>query len=425
MNAFPSTLKMEDHRPQLPKKTQDLFERAVQVIPGGIYGHNSPANTIPGIAPYFAKRAEGCRYWDVDGREYIDFLCSYGPIVLGHNNKEVNAAADEQRNAGDCFNHPSERFVELAEYLVGAVDFADWAIFGKNGSDMVNWAIKIAREYTGRKKVLYIDGAYHGSGYWCPTRGPSGSIPEDNVHSHTFLWNDIHSVHKLVNQHKGQIAAIITTPYHHPGGADSVLPAEGFLQEIENVCKNKGIVFILDDIRAGFRLHHGGSHQAFNFTPDISCFCKAIANGYPLSAAVGRDEFKQAASKVFMTGSYWFSAMPMAAALTCLHILKRDNVVEHLQAMGKRLTRGLENAAAKYGLRVTCSGPSALPYMSFAEETNLMRMQAFCSYCMENGVFFHPQHNWFINAAHQESDIDEAINIADNAFKKVANKVPA
>ena len=132
------------------------------------------------------------------------------------------------------------------------------------------------------------------------------------------------------------------------------------------------VVFILDDIRAGFRLHHGGSHQAFNFTPDISCFCKAIANGYPLSAAVGRDEFKQAASKVFMTGSYWFSAMPMAAALTCLHILKRDNVVEHLQAMGKRLTQGLENTAAKYGLQVTCSGPPALPYMSFAEETNFI-----------------------------------------------------
>lgn len=416
---------MKIHKPQLPNKTQKLFARAVQVIPGGIYGHNSPANTIPGIAPYFAKRAEGCRYWDVDGREYIDFLSSYGPIVLGHNNKEVNQAADEQRKAGDCFNHPSERFVELAEYLVDAIDFADWAIFGKNGSDVVNWAIKTAREYTGRKKVIYIDGAYHGNGNWCPSRSPSGFITEDYIHSHTFLWNDINSIHTLVNRFKGQIAAIITTPYHHPGGSDSVLPLEGFLKEIEKTCKNNGIVFILDDIRAGFRLNHGGSHQVFNFTPDISCYCKAIANGYPLSAAVGRDEFKQAASKVFMTGSYWFSATPMAAALTCLQILKRDNVVEHLQVMGKRLTQGLEKAAARYGLQIYCSGPPALPYLSFAKESNLMMMQVFCRYCMENGVFFHPHHNWFINAAHHKSDIDEAINIADYAFKKIADKVPA
>ncbi len=411
---------METKAPKLAKNTQKLFERAVQVIPGGIYGHNSPANTVPGIAPYFAARADGCRYWDIDGREYIDFLCSYGPIILGHNNAEVCAAADEQSKAGDCFNHPSERFVELAEYLVDTIDFADWAVFGKNGSDMIHWATKIAREYTGRKKVLTVEGAYHGTASWCSQRVTSGSIEEDHVHTHTYKWNDLKSFHDLITQHKDQIAAVFTTPYHHPGAADSLLPAEGYLKEIENTCRSESIVLILDDIRAGFRLHHGGSHRVFDFTPDIACYCKAIANGYPLSAALGREDIKQAASKVFMTGSYWFSAVPMAAALTCLHILKRDKVVEHLENMGRRLTQGLENAAAKHGIEVKCSGPPALPYMRFYGESYLMRMQKFSGYCMENGVFFHPHHNWFVNAAHQESDIDAAICMADDAFIKVA-----
>ena len=140
-----------------------LFERAARVIPGGITGHCHPAATIPLDSPYYAVRSEGCRYWDADGNSYLDFLCGYGPNVLGAHHPEVEEAADRQRAQGDCFNHPTPVVIDLAERLVSLVDFAAWAVFGKNGSDMTTWALQVAREHTGRKKILMVNGAYHGS----------------------------------------------------------------------------------------------------------------------------------------------------------------------------------------------------------------------------------------------------------------------
>ena len=170
-------------------KSMALFERARRVIPAGIYGHTTPAQLVPTEFPYYAARAEGCRYWDADGREYLDFLCSYGPIVLGYRHPEVEEAAERQRREGDCFNHPTALMVELAERLVSLVDFAAWCVFGKNGSDMTTWAVQVAREFTGRKKVLRARQSYHGSHAWC-TPGHGGLIEEDRMHVHDFVWND-------------------------------------------------------------------------------------------------------------------------------------------------------------------------------------------------------------------------------------------
>ncbi|HWF17709.1 MAG TPA: aminotransferase class III-fold pyridoxal phosphate-dependent enzyme, partial [Verrucomicrobiae bacterium] len=168
--------------PHFPK-SMEWFERASRVIPCGIYGHAAPAAAVPLEFPYYAARAEGCRYWDVDGREYLDFLCSYGPVVLGHHHPEVEEAAERQRKLGDCFNHPTPVMVELCERLVELVDFADWAVLGKNGSDMTTWAVQLAREFTGRKKILRARQSYHGSHPWC-TPGHGGLIEEDRIHVH-------------------------------------------------------------------------------------------------------------------------------------------------------------------------------------------------------------------------------------------------
>jgi glutamate-1-semialdehyde 2,1-aminomutase len=404
-------------QPLFPK-SMELFDRARRVIPAGIYGHATPAQTVPLEFPYYAARAEGCRYWDVDGREYLDFLCGYGPVVLGYQHPEVEEAADRQRRLGDCFNHPTALMVDLAERLVELVDFADWAVFGKNGSDMTTWAVQTAREFTGRKKVLRARQSYHGSHSWC-TPGHGGLIAEDRVHVHEFVWNDLNTVHDLIKQHPNQIAALITTPFAHPPFADSELPAPGFLAGIQDICRKQGIVFILDDIRGGFRLDMGGSHRYFGFEPDLICFSKALGNGYPISATLGRRELQLAASRVFLTGSFWYNAVPMAAALTCLRVLERDKAIPHMLQMGQLLLDGLQSRAAQHGLQVRTSGPPSLPYMTFRNEKNLFRQQRFCAEAVQRGVFLHPHHNWFISAALRPADIEQALTVADAAFAVV------
>jgi len=315
-------------------KSIELFDRATRIIPAGIYGHESPAITVPGSFPYYGVRAEGCRYWDVDGNEFIDYMCAYGPMVLGYGHPKVEEAVQKQRALANCLNHPAPVMVELAEYLVDLVGVADWAVFAKNGSDLTTWAIQAAREFTGRPKIVKIKGAYHGAHAWC-TPGHGGLIPEDRTHIHAIDWNDLEALRALVAEHKGKIAGFIATPYHHPAFADSVLPADGYWKGVEELCRAEGIVLILDDVRAGFRLHMEGSHAYFGFEPDLVVFCKAIGNGYPISACVGREALKNAASKVFLTGSYWNSAVPMVAALATLEELKATGGVEKMLTTGR------------------------------------------------------------------------------------------
>jgi len=408
---------MSDHYAE----SMRLFERAARVAPGGVYGHMSPAACLPGASPYFAARAEGCRYWDVDGREYIDFMCAYGPVVLGYQHPEVEEAAAKQRESGNAFNHPTERFVELVERLVGGVDFAAWGVLAKNGGDVTTWAIQVAREHTKRKKILRLRGSYHGVDPWC-TPGHGGLIDEDREHIHTFAWNDLTAFEGLIERHRGEIAGVIITPYHHPVFADQAFAREGFLETLEKICREEKIVLILDDIRGGFRLHPGGSHRLFDFTPDLICFCKALANGYPISAALGREELRVAASKVFLTGSYWNSAVPMAAALKTLEVLERDHVPAKLKQLGERLCEGLEKAGEKHGHPIVASGPPAVPFYRLGEEDHFMRQQQWCAEAMKRGAFFHPHHNWFLCAAHTEADIDAAINIAADALAAAAER---
>ena len=402
--------------------SQRLFARASRVIPGGIYGHTSPALTVPGNFPYFASRAEGGRYWDADGNELLDFMCGYGPIVLGHNHPEVEAAVERQRRAGDCFNHPTEAMVLLAERIV-ALTGLGWAVFGKNGSDMTTWAMQVAREFTGRKKILRVRGGYHGAHAWC-SPGHGGIIPEDRSHVHVFAWNDPGALRDLLARHRGQVAALIASPYHHPAFGDSALPASGFWSAVEEACRQEGVLLISDDVRAGFRLHLGGSHRHFGFAPDLVCFSKALGNGHAISAAVGRAELKVAASRVFLTGSFWQGAVAMCAALATLEVLERDDGIGRMRRLGERFAAGLRTGAERHGLRVNCSGPPAIPFMSFADDAGWRRQRRFCAEMARRGVFLHPHHNWFLCAAHTEADIDRTLVEADAAFALVATGEP-
>jgi glutamate-1-semialdehyde 2,1-aminomutase len=402
------------------RRSQELYARAVEVIPKGIYGHKNPDFVLPGHSPYYAARAQGGRYWDVDGNEYLDLLCGYGPILLGHNHPQVEDAVQEQMVRGNCFNQPGEVMVELAERLVDQVPGMDWALFAKNGSDVTTWAVRVARECTGRPKIVMVHDTYHGAHAWCSVY-PGGVLPEDKAHVLEMGWNRSDELEALAAEYPGQIAALIAAPYHHPVYAAQQMPDQGFWPAVRQICDREGMLLVLDDIRAGFRLDCRGSHARFGIEPDLVCFGKSLANGYPLSVAMGREGLRGAAEEVFISGTFWFAPAPMVAALATLQVLDETDAIAHMVWLGERLRTGLRQLGVAHGLPVTVSGPPALPYMTFdgdGEELHLM--QAFCREMIARGVFLHPYHNWFLCAAHTESDIDEVLEAADAAFKGTA-----
>ncbi|MGQ9572481.1 MAG: aspartate aminotransferase family protein [Dehalococcoidia bacterium] len=403
-------------------RSEALMARARKVIPSGIYGHQSPVLLVPGEYPSFMARGEGCRIWDVDGNEYIDFMCSYGPIVLGHNHPRVEEAAHAQHRRADCQNLPGEVWVELAELLVEITPAADWAVFAKNGSDVTSWSLAVARAHTHRDKIIMVAGAYHGTHPWCSPL-PAGLTEADRAHVLTFRYNDLDDLRRVVTENRDDIAALILCPFKHDAFHDQEMPAPGFHQGVREICDQEGIVLILDDIRAGFRLHLGGSGEVLGLRPDLICYCKAIANGYPLAAGLGREELRQAAQSVFFTGSYWTAAVPMAAAIATINTLREEGGIERMEAMGARFRQGLDQQARSLGLAITQTGPPAIPFMTFdADQGTFQRSRVFCGECARRGVFLHPHHNWFLSAAHTEADIDEALAVTEVAFKIVKER---
>jgi glutamate-1-semialdehyde 2,1-aminomutase len=401
------------------RETEALFRRAWQVVPGGIYGHQSPAMLVPGAYPYFFTRGEGARIWDVDGHEYIDLMCSYGPIVLGHNHPRVEGAAARQAALGSCFNGPAPVFVELAERLVSLSPWAAWAVFAKNGSDVCTWATEVARAATGRRKVLVAAGAYHGTHAWCSPL-PDGTLAEDRAHVVHYRYNDLPSVDAALAAGDGDVAAIMVSPFRHDAFHDQELPAPGFLAGLRARADRLGAVLVLDDVRAGFRLHLAGSGAAVGLEPDLTCYCKAIANGHPLAAALGRESLRDAAIRVFFTGSYWTSAVPMAAAMACLAELEAADGIGTMRRMGERLRAGIERQAATHRVGIRYTGPPALPFITFVDDAgSFERSRVFAAAAAARGVYLHPHHNWFLSAALTEKDVAVVLEVTDRAFAEV------
>ena len=401
------------------RESEALLARARRVVPGGIYGHQAPHQLVPGAYPWFFTRGDGARLWDVDGHEYVDLVCSYGPIVLGHNHPVVDEAARKQAANGRCFNGPSPVMVELAERLVALTPWSAWAVFAKNGSDVCSWAVNVARHATGRRKVLVAEGSYHGGHAWCAPV-TNGTTAEDRAHVVSFRYNDLASVDAALAASEGDVAAIMVTPFRHDTYRDQELPAPGFLPGLRAHCDRLGACLIMDDVRAGFRLHLAGSGEAFGVQPDLACYSKAIANGYPLSACLGRDALRDAAKKVFFVGTYWSAGVPMAAALACIAELERSRAIEHMERMGTVLRVGMERQAAAHGLAVRSSGPPAIPFMTFVDDEGFAQSRRFAAACAAHGVYLHPHHNWFLSAAHGEGEIGRVLEATEAAFREVA-----
>jgi glutamate-1-semialdehyde 2,1-aminomutase len=404
-------------------RSEQLLERARRVIPNGIYGHTAPELLVPGAFPYFFERAAGARLWDVDGNEYVDLMCSYGPIVLGHNHPKVEEAAARRAAKGRLMNGPGPEWVELAERLVALTPWADWAVFAKNGSEVCTWALQVARAATGRRVALVAKGAYHGVHPWC-TPARAGVTAADRTDIAHYRYNDLDDIDAALAAHDGEVAAIIATPFRHESFADQELPADGFLQGLRARCDRIGAVFVLDDVRCGFRLHLGGSGEHFGVQPDLACYSKAIANGHPLSAVVGRDALRDAAARVFFTGTYWVSPVEMAAALACLDELEASGAVDVMAARGRRLRDGMLAQAAAHRVPVRWSGPPAIPFMTFTDDAGtFVRSRRFAAACAARGVYLHPHHNWFTSAALSEDDVARVLDATSDAFAEVARSV--
>ena len=400
------------------QRSDALFRRAARVIPRGIYGTRGPMLVVPGSYPLFAERGRGAYYWDADGNRYIDYLCGFGASILGYADAAVDAAAHAADSAGFGFNHPTAALVELAEFLTTRIQGMDWALFGKNGSDMTTFALQVAREHTGRRTVLKAAGAYHGSYPWA-TPGHAGLIAEDHAHVHDFTWNDSAGVEALLATHGRDLAAVIVTPYHHPLFADSEFSEGGFLQRLCALAREHAAVVVSDDVRVGFRASLDGSHTVFDFAPDLACYSKAIANGYPLAACMGDRRLLAAASAVFTTGTFWMQQGPMAAAMACQRRLQEIDGVAIMQQRGRQLIDGLQQVAVRHGERLHVSGLPSMPKLRFATETDFMRFQRFCAAATRRGAYFHPYHNWFLSTAHSAEDIERTIDIADAALAEV------
>ncbi len=408
-------------------KSREAFERATKVIPSGIYGHQGPAEGcyVPVEAfPLFSSKAQGTYLWDLDGNRFIDYMCAYGPNILGYHDPDVDAAAAKQRAISDCTTLPNPIMVDFADLLVETVACADWAFFAKNGNDVTTLAVMTARAYTHRKKIVFFKGYYHGVSPWTQKIDYAGVIDEDVMHNIYVDWNDFEGLQEVFDRYRGEIAAVIGQPYMHGNFMDNVLPAKDFWQKVRKLCTDEGSVLIVDDVRAGFRLDLAGSDHYFGFEADLICFCKALANGYNVSALCGKDFLMNTVSSMSYTGSYWLSAVPFAAGIACIEKMKKMNLPQLLMEKGTRLRDALLAAAQEYSFDLRVSGAPSLFYLRLADDPSLKLHQEWIAECVKRGVFFTNHHNHFINAALSDEDIQETAEIASEAFCCVRERHP-
>ncbi len=409
------------------EKSRAWFDRALNVIPSGIYGHLGPSEGLflpLEKWPLISSKAKGTYFWDMDGNRYLDLMCAYGPNVLGYGDPDVDRAAMEQLMAGNCTTAPSYKMVECAELLTDTVACADWAFFMKNGTDATTFGVLTARAATGRKKTIFLRGYYHGNQPWAMKADYPGILPEEVANNIVVPWFDIPALESAWNQAKGDVAALIAQPYDHGNFYDNRCASKEYWAQVREFCTKHGIVLIIDDVRTGFRLDLQGSDHYYGFQADIICFCKALANGYNMSAACGVESLRAAASSLSYTGSYWMSAEPFAACIACINKMKALDTPTMFRSIGTKLTEGLREVGKAHGFDLVVSGEPALFYLRIANDDSLMLHQEWVAECVSRGLFITSHHNHFINAAITDEDIALAIDIADDAFGVVAQRHP-
>lgn len=402
---------------------KNLLERAEAVIPHGMYGHQA-VHLLPDGYPQFFDRAEGATLWDTEGKSYLDFMCGYGPNLFGYGNREIDDAFVERMRKGDTMTGPAPVMVDFAEAMVNMVEHADWAMFCKNGTDANTIALMTARQYRKRKTILVAVGAYHGAAPWC-TPITNGTTPEDRANQIHYIYNDVASLEEAVAKAGDDLAGIFASPFKHDTFTDQELPDPAYARRARELCDEHEALLIVDEVRAGFRIARDSSWSLVGVKPDISSWGKDIANGHPISAVLGADKAREAASKLYVTGSFWFSAAPMAAGVVTMRMIRETNYLEHTIALGDRLRAGLNEMASAHGFSLRQSGPSQMPLIMFNDDPGFALGYGWTAALLRRGIYFHPWHNMFLCAAMTEADIDRAINAADEAFAEIKATPPA
>ena len=398
-----------------------MYQEALKIIPGAIAGIRRPYNFVPGEYPIYFDHAKGGRVTDVDGNEYIDMLCAYGPIIIGHREEEIdNAVIEQMRNKGFCFSLTQPIQNQLAEKLIELIPSAEMASFVKTGSDATSVAIRVARGSTGRTKVIRC--GYHGWHDWCVE--VKGGIPKklwEDVYE--FHYNELDELEDLMKQHGDDTAAIIITPVGHPLAEKVQMPKPGFLEGVRALADKYGTVLVFDEIRSGFRYDLGGAQKVFGVTPDLSVFGKAMANGYPIGAVVGKEKhMKVLADKVFLSSTFFPNSLEQVAALKTIEILERDNILDKVKAKGELFGKRLNQIIRKVPYDVEVSGVPLMPFITFKKDPDNLYKKlrpGFYSELIRRGVFLQPYHHGYVAYRHTDEDIAYAADMVEESFAEL------
>jgi len=406
------------------EKSLALLEEAKELTPGGMLGIRRPYNFIEGEYPVFIERGYEGHIVDVDGNDYIDMLCSYGPIILGYIENEINNAVKEQMDKGFCFSLVQKLQNELQEKLVELIPCAEMAVLAKTGSDVTTMAVRVARGYTGKDKILRC--GYHGWHDWCVEN--KGGVPDETISMTIgFKYGDLNELKAKLEENKDDVACIIITPVGHPLAKDVITPPEGYLQGVRKLADEYSAVLVFDEIRTGFRVAIGGAGQHYGVVPDLATFGKAMANGYPISALVGKKKIMKVMEKdVFVSSTFFPNSLEMAASLKCIEILQRDNVIEGIWEKGEKFLADLEKIKEKHNAPITVSGIPPMPFITFdkVDDNYKIRRKEFYTQTIRKGLFVQPYHHWYICFRHTDEDLNYAIKCIDEALCYVMEKYP-
>ena len=405
-------------------KSWELFEEASRLVPGGVLGARKPGDFIEGEYPIFLETGKGCRLTDVDGNEFVDFLCGYGPIILGYLEEEVDDAVCKQiKERGFCFTLTQKFQNALAKKLTEIVPSSEMSIFLKTGSDATTATIRIARAYTGKIKVMRC--GYHGWHDWCVEM--KGGIPSKFYEDvFEFQYNRLDQLEELMATHGDETAAIIMTPFGHPNHQKMQEPNPGFLEGARDLADKYGAVLIYDEIRTAFRLRMGGAQELYGVTPDLTVLGKAIANGYPISVVTGKKDVMMAASdKLFISSTFFSNSKGFVAALKTIEILERDKVLENIWEKGDRFIEKIRALLDKYDVGAELTGVGPMFYITFKkDETGAYKVKRkdFYTQLIRKGFFFSPFHHAYISFRHTEEDLNLTLTAIEESLAYVKEK---
>jgi glutamate-1-semialdehyde 2,1-aminomutase len=411
-------------------RSQELFAEALRYIPGGV---NSPVRAFRAVGgnPFFAQKAYGSRVEDVDGNVYLDYVCTWGPSILGHAHPEVIAAVKAAADRGTSFGIPNPLEVELARKICAWVPSVRKVRMTNSGTEATMTAVRLARGFTGRDKIIKFDGCYHGhvdsllvkagSGALTLGRPDSAGIPAALAALTLALpFNDIGALRHAFEQNKGEIAAVIVEPI--PANAGLILPAPGYLETMRELCTAHGTLLIFDEVMTGFRLAKGGAQELLGVRPDLSCFGKVIGGGLPVGAVGGRAEimdFLAPLGPVYQAGTLSGNPLAMAAGLAQLKILEEQNVFAKLEKLGAQLEAEVRAAVKAAGVDYVAYRIGSMFCLFFtgravrnlddAKSADLKHFTRFFHSLLAQGIYVAPSQfeTGFISAAHSEADIEE------------------